>query len=221
MKQFGMLLPGWVYSWPMILIAVGLFVGARHNFRDVGWVVLVGIGGLFLMGKINPGIDIHHFIWPVVIIGVGLILLLRPHRADKWWGKHYGKPSEGGDYDFAHEPVHSGEDVIDVVSIFANIKKMILSKNFMGGETVCIFGGCEINMSQADITSVIVIDSVNLFGGTKLIVPSNWQIRSEAVAVFGGVEDKRKQPAVNDLQAEKILILKGVAMFGGIEITSY
>lgn len=226
-RQFGFWLPSWLYTWPMIVVMIGLFVGVKHHFRDVGWLIIVAMGGLFLMDEINPGMNIHHFVWPMFIIGVGLALLLRPRRRIRGWsgeGKYYyhycdtREPKTGP----PGKPVYQREDTIDVVSIFANVKKNILSKDFRGGETVCIFGGSEINMSQADIGSPIVIDTVNIFGGTKLIVPANWHIRSEeTVAIFGGVEDKRQQLPVNDARPEKVLILKGAAIFGGIEISSY
>jgi hypothetical protein len=51
-------------------------------------------------------------------------------------------------------------------------------------------------------------------------VPSNWLVKPQIAAVFGGVEDKRSvQNAVFD--PNKVLILDGTSIFGGIEIRSY
>jgi len=114
----------------------------------------------------------------------------------------------------------SGDDVIDSTSIFGGVKKMITSKDFKGGEIVCFMGGAEYNLSQADITGPISIDIMQVFGGTKLIVPPHWEIKTETVAIFAGIEDKRPvQPGAFD--PNKILVLKGTTIFGGIEIKSY
>jgi predicted membrane protein len=56
-------------------------------------------------------------------------------------------------------------------------------------------------------------------GGTKLIVPPHWEIRSQLTSIFGNVEDKRQQHAT--VNPEKVLILDGSSVFGGIEIRNY
>ena len=33
MRELGVELPALLFSWPMILIGIGLYTGARHNFR--------------------------------------------------------------------------------------------------------------------------------------------------------------------------------------------
>jgi hypothetical protein len=107
--------------------------------------------------------------------------------------------------------------------VFGGVKKNIISKNFRGGETVTIFGGTEINLTQADVNGGVVLDLTQIFGGTKLIVPPHWRIQSkDMVAIFGGVDDKR--PLLSNASTEetnKVLILKGTCIFGGIDIRSY
>ncbi|MDB5012525.1 MAG: hypothetical protein JWQ25_727, partial [Daejeonella sp.] len=58
------------------------------------------------------------------------------------------------------------------------------------------------------------------FGGTKMIVPANWRVHSEMIAVFGGIDDKRPQQALVD-QEDKVLIIRGTSIFGGISIRSF
>jgi len=113
-----------------------------------------------------------------------------------------------------------GDDYLDAVSIFGGVKKMILSKNFKGGEIVNVFGGAELDFTQADINGRVIIDITQIFGGTKIIVPANWQVVSDLAAVFASVDDKRiKTMATAD--SNKILVLKGVSIFAGVDIRSY
>ncbi|PRY51431.1 putative membrane protein [Arcticibacter pallidicorallinus] len=113
------------------------------------------------------------------------------------------------------------EDYLDTVSIFGGIKKNIVSKNFKGGDIVTIMGGAEINLTQADIHGTIIIDITQVFGGTKLILPPQWKVSSDLAALFGGIEDKRPIVQVIHLADDKVVILRGTSIFGGIDIRSY
>jgi predicted membrane protein len=111
-------------------------------------------------------------------------------------------------------------DFIDTTSVFGGIKKIVLSKNFQGGEITNIMGGSEINLSQADFKGRICIDTTNVFGGTKLIIPPHWDVQSEVVAIFGGIDDKRQLNGT-PLDPDKVIVIDGTCLFGGIEIRSY
>ena len=78
MKKMDYPFPNWLFSWPMILILVGLFIGIVNRFRDIGWLIICGVGFFFLADKIWPSFDVKDFIWPGIIILVGLALLIRP-----------------------------------------------------------------------------------------------------------------------------------------------
>lgn len=217
LRQFGVDIPHWLFTWPMIPIVVGLFIGIQTNFRDFGWLVVFGVGIFFLVHRELPDYDISRFIIPLIVIGVGLIVLLAPRN--KTW--KYRKETKIATLEAglaADEEVIKA-DVLDVTSIFGNVKKVIYSKDFKGGEIVSIFGGAEIDLSQADIKGPVVLEIVSFFGGTKLIIPPHWEIRPEATAIFGGVEDKRLRQSITS--PDKVLILQGTSIFAGIDIKSY
>jgi predicted membrane protein len=230
-----------MWSWHVLLIAMGLFIGIRHNFRSPAWFILMVVGGVFLIQSKefanDLGIKNLDSVWPLALIVLGLFFILRPHRhrrqwqdyvndkveskIDDAWGKH-GEPSDTKADPAPAQPTQSilSEDYIDSTSIFGGVKKNIISKNFKGGDITNIMGGSEIDLTQADINGVVTIDLTQVFGGTKLIVPSNWQVKAQMAAIFGGVEDKRSIQNTA-LDPNKILILDGTSIFGGIEIRSY
>jgi len=210
--------PDWIFSWQMLLIAFGVFIGLRHNFRGPSWLILILIGGIFLINEIYPEISFRRYMWPVAIIVVGLFIILRPRRG---WKFDPNKKTEGASDSFFTEDIdYSKEDFVDSTSIFGGSKKIIISKNFKGGDLVNIFGGNELDLSQADFTGVAVIEITTIFGGTKLLVPSNWSVKSEAVTIFGGIEDKRRMQTITE-NPEKTLLLRGTVIFGGIDIKSF
>jgi hypothetical protein len=76
-------LPEWLFTWPMIIVAAGIFVGAKHDFRDWGWLFPVGVGVIFLLHESFEGYSWHN-LWPIIIIIAGVTMILnagnRRHR---------------------------------------------------------------------------------------------------------------------------------------------
>jgi predicted membrane protein len=208
----------WLWSWQMLLIGIGFFLGVRHGFRGGAWIILMVIGGIFIMRDFYPDTVSWKYLWPSALILLGLFIIVRPRRHHYWKGQVDDKIDEALK---SNQPEFtSTEDFIDSTSIFGGIKKNVISKNFKGGDITNIMGGSEIDLTQADINGTVSIDLTQVFGGTKLIVPSNWQVKTQMAAIFGGVEDKRSaQHSV--LDPNKTLILDGTSIFGGIEIKSY
>jgi predicted membrane protein len=227
-------LPDWLFSWQILLIVIGICMGFNHGFRGASWALLIIIGGIFLLDEVVPGFSFHRFVWPVVIIVVGMLMLIRPRRSypgqwqdweQIWRDKHSWKRNRYRNYkgpitaNTTSQSNYSSEDFFDSTSVFGGVKKVILSKNFRGGDITCFMGGCEIDLTQADIQGRVAIDVTQVFGGTKLIVPPHWQIHTEMTAFFGSIEDKRKQPV--EINSDKVLIIEGTSVFGGIEIRNY
>lgn len=236
--SFGFL-PYWLFSWPMILIGLGLFIGIRHSFQGGGWLVMIIIGGIFLLDDIFPDFNANRFIAPIIIISIGLLLILRPRRsrlcagqprfADRWNDKKKmsgfeSAPGPEPAPEEANGPSSAGsasfDDYIDSVAVFGGNHRVILSKNFKGGEATSVMGGTELDLSQADIQGTVVLDLTQVLGGAKLIVPAHWHIKNQINAVLGGVDDKR-QVRTASVDPNKVLVLKGVCFLGGLEIRNY
>jgi predicted membrane protein len=239
------LFPHWLFRWPMILIAIGLYSGAKHNFRSSSWFIFLLLGLVFMINDAFSGHNVDRVTWPILIIAFGLWMILRRNTRwdknrqqwDKWSnqnpqvnpaanaepvGPNEPKPDDKYNYQYGGKYSYRpyGDDFLDAVSVFGGVKKTILSKDFKGGDIVNIFGGAELDLTQSDISGRVVIDITQIFGGTKIVVPSNWQVVSDMVAVFASVDDKRLKSTAGP-DTDKVLVLKGVSMFAGIDIRSY
>jgi hypothetical protein len=238
LQQF--IIPDWVKLWPLWLIGWGCYVGARSNFQKSSFFVLVGLGTVFLFTE-----NIHNsdrVFWPLAIIAFGLWMILRRRTTfdkDSWqkgythkwdWRAQGGFNPNNPAPDQASTTVPpsgnpsgyppSGDDYLDAVSVFGGVKKTILTKDFKGGEIVNIFGGAELDFTQSEINGRVIIDITQVFGGTKIIVPSHWQVVSDIAAVFAGFDDKRMRNTATP-NSDKILVLKGVSIFAGVDIRSF
>jgi predicted membrane protein len=211
-------LPRWVLSWPMILIVIGLFIGFKSSFQKPSWIILILIGSVFLLDDILF-FDIKVYFWPILIMGIGLWLILRPKRKYLRENNYRGEQYKASN-DETYTGNYSDEEVVISTTVFGGMKKNIISKNFKGGEVVSVFGGTELNLMQADIQHPIVLEATQIFGGTTLILPAHWQVKSEVVAILGGVDDKRPVMA-QGYDPNKVIILKGTSLFGGLSLKSY
>lgn len=221
LRNFDVSVPDWLFSWNTILLAIGLYVGFKRNFTGSGWIIMVLIGGYFTLNDITD-FDFGRYFFAVAFIILGLFLILKPKKnkvvASAAPDTGFVDPErsiEGEKASTTH-----GLDTLDSVSVFGVAHRKISSRSFKGGEVVAVFGGGEINLSQADFNDVIQIEIAVIFGGIKIVVPPTWEVESELAAVFGGMDDKRTVTPFGDGQ-RKVLVIKGVAIFGGVEIKNF
>ena len=227
LRNLGLSIPHWVISWPMLFIVIGLLVGYKRNFHGAGWLVMVLIGGFFTLQSIID-YSFSRYYFAIAFIAVGLWMIFKPKKSKN---KLKGNWDKSADFDNINSSEEAGEgyihtdsednDILDSVNVFGGSHQNIFSKNFKGGDVIAIFGGCDINLTQADFNDTITLDVVAMFGGVKIIVPPGWKVKSEVTAIFGGMDDKRGVGPVAGDGPRRILIIKGVALFGGVDIRNF
>lgn len=191
-----------LFSWPMILVAIGLFNLIKREYTAA--FILLSVATFFLLPDLFYDLDrrdIFKF-WPLLLVLVGAMFFFR---------KRHASPFSKGQL--------SGDDVIDEVDIFGGGVSQIESQNFKGGKVTAIFGGGELYLDRCQLSPQgAVIDLAVIFGGTKITVPRGWNVKTEVVSIFGGFADKRNFFNENIADSSKTLIIKGVAIFGGGEL---
>ena len=216
-------LPEWVFSWPMLLIFIGFVMGVKNRFQGGGWFILTFIGTVFLVNDIMPfQWQLQRFFWPVVLIVIGVIMIGRAAGRNKRYEEIMG---DGGSRNYQHTAAGSmehtsasPEDYLRSTTMFGSTNKVVLSKNFLGGNISTMFGGTELNFMQADINGEAVLEINTIFGGIELVVPANWDVKMDVSTMFGGIEDKRT--AIPGTGA-KVLVIKGSCTFGGVDLRNY
>ena len=61
-REAGILFPRWFFTWPMILVGIGLFTGIRHRFNNPVPFILLIIGGIFLADEISPDFTLKQYV---------------------------------------------------------------------------------------------------------------------------------------------------------------
>jgi predicted membrane protein len=190
-----------IFSWQMLLITIGLVITLGSSGEKTGGLVIMAIGAFFLIPRIfRETFDINIF-WPAIFIIVGLIFIFS--RRLRFRG---------------HSEARVSDNFLDIVNIFSGSEKQVISENFRGGKITSIFGGSEIDLTQAKLAQGVSELEINcIFGGSSIIVPSDWNVKVEVTPVLGGV-DEQKISSNKIIDMSKLLVIKGTVVFGGAEI---
>ena len=195
-----------VFSWPMLLVCIGLVMTLGAQEKTSG-VIVMAVGGFFLIPMIfRETFHAYNLFWPSIFIIIGVIFI---------FSKRHGCNS------IASTGV-IGDDYIDYVNVFSGGERQIVSENFRGGKISAVFGGMELDLTKAKLAQGInEIEIACVFGGATLIVPDDWNISIAVTPVLGGFTDSRKLIPGRTIDTTRQLVIKGAVVFGGGEIKSY
>lgn len=185
-----------MFSVLIILFAIYCIYQSR-SFIWPGVILLAGIWMLLKSLNLIPE-EYHHLFWPGLLIIGALALIFRsifPRRNIKLIT---------GD----------SENMPEYFCAFGGSKVSNTAHNFTKAAMTVLFGGIEADFSQAQIAlNEAVIDCFVMFGGIDIVVPKDWNVVINAIPVFGGFDSKASGEG-----AGKTLRIKGIVLFGGVEI---
>jgi predicted membrane protein len=195
-----------IFSWPMLLVAIGLVMTLGASEKTTG-VIVMAVGGFFLIPLIfRETFHAYNMFWPSIFIIVGVIFIATKRRG-------WNAPATEG---------VMGDEYIDYINVFSGGERQIVSDNFRGGKVTAIFGGTELDFTKAKLApGRNDLEIACVFGGATLIVPDDWNIKVEVTPVLGGFTDSRKLFPGRTIDPTRQLVIKGAVVFGGGEIKSY
>jgi predicted membrane protein len=205
LEKMGYLPPEFgLHFWPCIFIVIGIVKIVYAGGRPTG-AALIALG-LFLQLH-ELGIIRMSFwdLWPVFIIIAGAAMLWQALSGPEVQGEPDGQGSTSPQFDSLY--------------IFGGGERHVNTKSFRGGKVFAVFGGYKIDLSHADMEeSQAIVEASAVFGGGEIRVPEHWHVAVQGAGIFGGYEDKTRHFQPDPTKPTKTLIVKGVAMFGGIEV---
>lgn len=189
--------------WPTILLVIGLVYLFRKLWLSAFFFVIVGLLLLALNLDLIPG-SLWTYIIPigVVIIGLALLLPATARRSRENSANYYQDQRE----------------ILNLAAILGGSVKKVTTTNFRHGDILAVFGGATIDLLGAELASTgATLEVTSIFGGVDIIAPQDWQVDVQVSSIFGGVDDRRTTIA-KEFQADRVLVIRGVCLFGGIDI---
>jgi hypothetical protein len=189
--------------WPALIIAFGIvkLIDASDGGGRAGGGVIIGVGAIFMARSLGY-IDVQvKDLWPLIPIAIGLMMLFERTSIFQVGVK---VKSDSGTNESA---------------IFSGGKRKISDQNFTTAKFDAVFGGFEIDMRQADIAGESAVLDLNaVFGGMEVKIPVSWTVVMKGGSFFGGFVDNTAPPDPRLFPNPKKLIVKGGAVFGGVEV---
>ena len=205
--------------WPLALVAWGLTIFERkRTAHSLIWATAVVVFGcLLLLGNLHIIHVTRSIFWPLVLIAFGATMLVGRTAwpaFPPWWTPGQGDPGTRTRQAFF------GDRLMESI-VFGGAERRVESQNFEGGKVEAVFGGMELDLSGAAITSPdrrAILEVNAVFGGIEIRVPRTWRVEKKGSAVFGGFDDKTFPPRPEPGVEPPTLVIRGAAVFGGIEV---
>jgi hypothetical protein len=184
--------------WPMLVILLGALLLVTRTIPILGAGLILIFGVFFQIGRLEIfPFDVGDLFWPTVLILLGVWLIFFRGRS---------------------RIVERGEDDLDYFVLFSGLEELITSTNFQGGRATTLFGGLELDLSQASMSPEgATLDVTCAFGGTEITIPKNWQAEVTGLPLFGGWDNKAKIAMAEGEEIETLKVRCFVA-FGGVEV---
>lgn len=201
LQQMGVWDFGQVFSrwWPLLVVGVGVIQWWTKSLSWLasGFIILIGV--LLLLNRLQVfTANFWGIFWALLFIFLGLWLLFSKMRV-----------GSGNS---------SNEDYLQILALFSGPSPKVFSEKFKGGFVAAIFGGSDIDLSEAKLdTEGAIIDVFVAFGGVDIYVPKGWKVHVAGLPLFGGWDNKTKKSEASDPNQPPIKV-RALVMFGGLDI---
>lgn len=226
MKKFGNIL------WGLVFIVVGLIIGLNAmgitniNIFFKGWWTLFIIVPSFI-GIFKDENKTWSIIW--LVIGIVLLLCTRDILSFAIIGKlifPFILVMIGLSFIFkdifqsqVNEKIRKLNkekvDGEDFCATFGGVKSNFNGQEFKGANADAIFGGVELDLSEAIINHDQIINANAIFGGVDIKAPKGVNIKVKSTPIFGGVSNKLKNDYNESLPT---IYINAFCLFGGVDI---
>jgi len=195
-----------IFSWPMLLVTIGLVMTLGASEKTAG-IIVMAVGGFFMIPLVfRETFHMYNMFWPSIFIIIGVIFIVTRRRG----------------WNAVRTTGMIGDDFIDYVNVFSGGERQIVSQNFRGGKISAVFGGIELDLTKARMApGRNDLEIACVFGGATIIVPDNWFVTIEVTPVLGGFSDSRKLSPGRTVDPASQLVIRGAVVFGGGEVKSY
>lgn len=188
-------------GWWTLFIIIPNLIDIIKEPRKTSNYIWFGVGVVLLLcaqGILSFNI-IGKLIFPAILVVIGLSLLLKDRVEAKVKEKIKNLNKEGLEEYYA---TFSGQEI--------NSK----GDEFKGASLNAIFGGIDLNLTDAQIQKDTLINVTSVFGGVDIIVPVNVNVKVQSTSIFGGVDNKIKKYTEN----LPTIYVKAFCLFGGADI---
>jgi len=109
-----------------------------------------------------------------------------------------------------------GDDRFAIVAAMDEARFSSESTGLVQGSAVALFGGVELDLTEAEASPAAHLTLRAIFGGIDVVVPRSWRVEIAGRSVMGGIANLTAPDGADD--DAPVLLIDAVAVFGGIEV---
>lgn len=191
------------WFFPLALLALGLALLVQGSIGAIFGVALLILSAIGVIDRLDAvqSFRLGDAIVPMLLILLGGSLLWR---------------SFGGRWTFSES---KRGDTVRSVAVMAGHELRSDSSAFRGGSLTAVMGSCELDLTGATpAPEGAELDLVAVWGSIEIRVPPDWTVASHVVPLMAAFEDSRELS--QGTAGGPRLTLHGVALMGGIELTT-
>ncbi len=200
--DINVLFDGWCKLFFIVPSVCGLFT----EKDKLSSLFVLAVGVILLLAAQN--VFSYDVAWKVivaallVVIGVGIMLkgIFRNHN---------DKEVEKKIREFDEDKIADSQ-----IAIFSGSDRTYNGETFEGANLVAVFGGVDLDLSNAKFTKDTIIRAFALFGGIDIKVPEGVQVKVRSRFIFGGASDERK----GSTSGKYTIYLDAAGGFGGVSV---
>jgi predicted membrane protein len=184
--------------WPLILVALGLYVMFSRPRSMTGGGVLVAIGAVLLLGTLDIlDVALWQLIIPVILIGIGLSLVIRGFGG-------------GGTSDRRNR--------VNLVGVLSEQRVRSEANGFRSASLTSILGEETLDLRNATLDpSGAQVDVFCLLGDTSILVPRGWRVTVSGVPILGDFEDQTDHATELPADAPELTVT-GVSILAEVDV---
>jgi predicted membrane protein len=181
--------------WPLLLIAIGLLKLQDRDSR-IPAVFALSAGALLLLFTTDWVRFSIFDLWPVALILAGLAFVAHA-------------------FGFRAPALAAGSDS-PLLCVLGVRKEAVTARNYRGGRIIAFMGGCELDLTRADMENIPAeLEIIAIWGGIEIKVPEGWEVTGNVLPIMGGADIRTKAAP-----GGRKLIVNGVVIMAGVDIKS-
>ena len=137
---------------------------------------------------------------PALVVALGLRIIFRNVFKKKQTNISTAPRTKGGNMQFV---------------LFSAADLDYSGQVFRGANYTAIFGGINVDLTNATIENDIVIRATAVFGGIDISLPDGVNVKVSSSSFFGGVDNEKKVKHINDAPT---VYIEATSVFGGVDI---
>lgn len=189
---------GWWTLFIIIPCGIGLFKNSNRypNFIGliIGVVLLLAAQGFITFDIIGK------LIIPFIFVAIGIGFLFKETVNSKINEKIKSLNKDG---------------LREYAAVFAGDKINMQNEKLEGLSLSAVFGGLELDLSQAIVEKDTIINATAVFGGVDIRLPQNANVKVKSTSIFGGVSNKANGAKQENMPT---IYINAFCMFGGVDL---